>query len=238
MPSMQRIYAILIAHYRWILPCLLVALVAPWFTAIDLSITRYYFAWGKSHGQRFYNTPLVNFLYAYGPWPGLALFYVASLVAAASFFVSFFKHYRQAALCLTLSMILGSGIFIHAIFKDHWGRPRPKQVIEFGGSEPFRPFYKPNFSSNSGPTRSFPCGHCSTSFYFFSLALVLKRAHKQRAAVFTFVITLAWGALISWVRIAQGGHFFSDAVVSALIMWLSALFCDWVFYTREIGARK
>ncbi|WP_231909278.1 phosphatase PAP2 family protein [Candidatus Protochlamydia naegleriophila] len=37
-----------------------------------------------------------------------------------------------------------------------------------------------------------------------------------------WILTLFLGGALSLARIAQGGHFLSDILVSALIMWLTA----------------
>jgi lipid A 4'-phosphatase len=233
MGSMQQLQIFLNRHYRWIFPCLLVAIVAPVFTYIDLSAAQTFFEMGKVSGQDFYNNTFFNLLYRFGPWPALLLFFVATIAFVGSFFISYLKKYRRPALCLFLTMALGSGLIVHAVLKDHWGRPRPKQVIEFGGNQPFRPFYEPNLFDKTEPAKSFPCGHCSTGFYFFSLALILRRIGEYRLAKITFFTTLFWGGLIGLTRMVQGGHFFSDVVMAGLIMWLTALVCDWWVYSRR-----
>lgn len=233
---MQKIQTFLNTHYRWIFPCLLVALLAPAFTHIDLSAAQTFYEMGKSTGQEFYNTTFFRFLYRFGPWPALIVFFLAVFVLIGSLFIPRLKGYRKPAFCLFFTMALGSGLLVHAVFKDHWGRPRPKQVIEFGGNQQFRPFYEPNIFGKTEPTKSFPCGHCSTGFYFFSLALILRRIGEYRYAVITFAATILWGSLIGLARMAQGGHFFSDVVFAGLIMWLTALLCDWYFYTRRVSS--
>ena len=51
-------------------------------------------------------------------------------------------------------MAIGVGLFTHILLKDHWGRPRPKQVTQFGGTQEFHPFYKPNFFDQPQPSRA------------------------------------------------------------------------------------
>ena len=41
----------------------------------------------------------------------------------------------RPVLCLTLSLIVGPGILVNLILKDHWGRPRPVHVTMFGGTQ-------------------------------------------------------------------------------------------------------
>jgi len=113
-------------------------------------------------------------------------------------------------------------LFVTAAFY----RPRPKQVIEFGGIQEFRPFYQPNFFHQPEPSKSFTCGHCTMGFYFFALALVVRRLNYRKTFWITLMFAFALGIALSLARIGQGGHFFSDTLISALIMWLTAYACD------------
>lgn len=40
---------------------------------------------------------------------------------------------RRAAIFLLISLALGPGLLVNTVFKDHWGRARPSQIVEFGG---------------------------------------------------------------------------------------------------------
>ena len=41
--------------------------------------------------------------------------------------------WRRPALFLVLVAALGPGLLINVVFKDHYGRPRPREVQELGG---------------------------------------------------------------------------------------------------------
>jgi membrane-associated PAP2 superfamily phosphatase len=64
---------------------------------------------------------------------------------------------------LILSVVIGPGLIINAVFKDHWDRPRPRDVVEFGGMLQCTPA---PLRGESG--ESFLCGHCSVGFLFAS----------------------------------------------------------------------
>jgi lipid A 4'-phosphatase len=115
--------------------------------------------------------------------------------------------------------IVGSGLITNFLLKDHWGRPRPKQVLELGGSEPFAKVLTPNFEKIG---KSFPCGHATTGFVFFAASLVIRRSRPRLAAGF-FTAALTGGIVIGLARILQGGHFPSDVVWAAGIMWFTSL---------------
>ncbi|HBH49073.1 MAG TPA: PAP2 family protein, partial [Bacteroidales bacterium] len=42
---------------------------------------------------------------------------------------------RRWALMMILTIVLGPGLLVNATFKDNWGRPRPNEIVEFGGKE-------------------------------------------------------------------------------------------------------
>jgi lipid A 4'-phosphatase len=49
----------------------------------------------------------------------------------------------RAALFLILTLVLGPGLLVNVALKDHWARPRPGMVTEFGGTMVFRPWWDP-----------------------------------------------------------------------------------------------
>lgn len=182
----------------------------------------------NSHG--FVNNSLTQLVYTYGLLPGQITGILAGFCLFLSFFSNFWKKYKRETFFLTLALILGPGLLINAILKDHWGRPRPKQIIEFGGNQAFRPFYSPNFFAQPEPSKSFPCGHCSTGYYFFALGIVGVRLKKRYLALLGFTLGMAWGTILGVVRIAQGGHFFSDVLMSGLLIWLLTLILEKFIY--------
>lgn len=203
--------------WQVLLPLFIFFLFTPWSASLDQQITQIFY-----NNGRFASHPLLIFFYEYGFMPAWALAGLAAITWCGSYCFSFLKRWRQAALFLLLTLAIGPGLIIHAILKDHWGRPRPKQVIEYGGQQFFRAFYEPHFSQPE-PSKSFPCGHCSMGFYFFALALLGKHYQNKYLYYAGMGMALGLGGFLSFVRIAQGGHFFSDTLVSALIMWLIPL---------------
>lgn len=206
-------------HWPWILPLLAMMLLAPFTPWLDLTISRFFY----NPQTGFAVNAFYNFMFDWGTKPAFFLAVISFIIFCSSWFVPEYEKWRRVCLYLSLTLAVGSGIIVNLVLKDHWGRPRPKQVIEFGGFETFRPFYDPNFFSKSPePLKSFPCGHCAMGFYFFALAFAGKRLGNRTLYRWGIALTIILGVLLSYVRIAQGGHFFSDTVVSALIMWLTA----------------
>ena len=120
---------------------------------------------------------------------------------------------RRAALFLIVALVLGPGLIINTALKDHWGRARPSQIVEFGGTKHFTPALLP--SDQCARNCSFPAGHPAIGFYFLSFALLIP-AIRPRRLVFAGAIVA--GGLLGVMRMAQGGHFLSDVVFSGLIV--------------------
>lgn len=119
------------------------------------------------------------------------------------------KNVINFALVVYLALSIGPGIVVNVIFKEHWGRPRPYQVLRDGKS--YSPFWQPHF--NNKKDNSFPGGHASMGFFmgipFFAL-------NRRKQAV---VVSLLGGTIVGLVRILQGGHYFSDVVFSGIFVW-------------------
>ncbi|MGB8146371.1 MAG: phosphatase PAP2 family protein [Chromatiaceae bacterium] len=118
---------------------------------------------------------------------------------------------------LLLVLVLGPGLLVNGILKEHWGRARPLDCQEFGGTRAFSPAFVP--SDQGG--RSFSSGHASGSCYWVVVALVL--APRRRLWLW---LALGYSLLVAWARLAAGGHFLSDILVSWFIVALLAYWLD------------
>lgn len=221
-------------YLLWLIPLLLMAFIAPFTPWLDLEITNHFYHPENPAFERFSTGPTFDFLFNYGIFPGWVLFISATLLFLFSCVLKRFKKFYAPSLVLILTLIVGAGFITHFVLKDHWGRPRPKQTIEFGGTQDFRPFYSPNIFNDKEPAKSFPCGHCSMGFYFFALAVVGMRIKNKRLTYSGFALALFFGVLLGTARIMQGGHYFSDVLFGALIMWLTALAMDYLVYQEPL----
>lgn len=133
-------------------------------------------------------------------------------------------HLRQAfgANVLLLTLIVGPGLLINGVFKENWGRPRPRQVVELGGTQA----YVPPLQWGSGG-KSFPCGHCSVGFSLLALAVVASPAYRLPWVL----LALGLGTLIGVSRMAAGAHFASDVLWAAYLSFTAALLV-YVFLPR------
>lgn len=120
----------------------------------------------------------------------------------------------RAALFLAVTLALGPGVVTNLIFKDHWGRPRPIDVTEFGGDQPFMPWWDPR-----GPCAnncSFVAGEPSGAFWTLAPASLAPPQWRPLA----YGAAVAFGAGIGLLRIAGGAHFFTDVVFAGTFMFL------------------
>ena len=128
----------------------------------------------------------------------------------------------RAALYLAASLAIGPGLLVNTLFKDHWGRARPHQIVEFGGAAHYSRAVLP--ADQCARNCSFPSGHAALGFWLVAVAFVVPA--RWRGPVMAGA--LAAGALLGAMRIAQGAHFLSDVVAAAILVvcvniWLKRL---------------
>ena len=125
---------------------------------------------------------------------------------------------------LILVLAVGSGLVVNLLFKEEFGRARPRDVVEFQGDKQFTPAFV--ISDQCERNCSFSSGHGSAAFFTMAFAFLFRNRRKLLALTFTY------GCLVSSARIMAGGHFFSDNVISFFVM---ALTIDAFYYYFFIG---
>jgi len=159
-------------------------------------------------------------LYHLGTLPALVLSVLALIVAGVGSRGGTWEPWTKAGTYLVICMAIGPGLVVNLGLKDHWGRPRPREVSPFGGE------YSPEtvwIADPSSPGKSFPCGHCTMGFYFFAPGLLLWRFGRRRTAACVLAGAVIGGLLLGIARILQGGHFASDVLWGGGICWLVSL---------------
>jgi len=121
------------------------------------------------------------------------------------------------------ALAVGPGLVVNVGFKDHWGRARPRDVIEFSGDKRFTPALQP--TDQCKRNCSFVAGHPSVMFWLAALGF-LAADRKRRIQAFTLAIAL--GLFAGFGRIVQGGHFLSDVVFSGIVVFAVV----WLLATR------
>lgn len=130
----------------------------------------------------------------------------------------------RAILFLTATMALGPGLLVNVILKDHWDRPRPIDVTQFGGVEHFMPWWKPG--GDCPNNCSFVSGDVAGAFWTIAPAAL---APPQVRAV-AYGAALALGTAMAAVRVMAGGHFPSDVIFAGVFTFLIIWLCYALIY--------
>ena len=77
----------------------------------------------------------------------------------------------RAIVLMLVTLALAPGVVANLVLKEHWGRPRPIDVGEFGGAEHFRPWWDPR--GNCPKNCSFVAGEPSGAFWTLAAAAVV-----------------------------------------------------------------
>jgi len=126
----------------------------------------------------------------------------------------------RAALFLIATLALGPGLLTNLLLKDHWGRPRPIDIQQFGGDYRFKPWWDPR--GDCPNNCSFIAGEPSGAFWTLAPAALAPPPLQPLA----YGVALAFGVGLGALRIGAGAHFFSDVVFAGLLTYLLI----WVVY--------
>ncbi|MHA1821710.1 MAG: phosphatase PAP2 family protein [Promethearchaeota archaeon] len=151
------------------------------------------------------------------------------------------KIFVRYGLFVIFTIIIGAGIIVNFIFKEHWGRWRPLQTTLFGGTQPFYKLWEPAWliqPDSIGNGVSFSSGHpCSILvaigiFFVFNhpefivryfgeyrpYKLYLAMIIKYSALFFSFF----GGLIMGFARIVAGKHFASDVMYTFFFIYATA----------------
>lgn len=125
----------------------------------------------------------------------------------------------RAILFLTMTMALGPGLLVNVVLKDHWARPRPIDVTQFGGTEHFVAWWNPR--GDCPGNCAFVSGDVAGAFW--TIAPAALAPPQWRALAYGAALALGTGMAV--LRVMAGGHFVSDVVFAGvfafLIIWLT-----------------
>ena len=113
-----------------------------------------------------------------------------------------------SSLLLISTLITGPGLLVNGILKANWGRPRPTAVEAFGGDAPYVEVWR--ITDYCDGNCSFVSGEASAAIWLVTLALVVPIAWRNRTAI----VALLVAGTLSLNRVAFGGHFLSDVLIS------------------------
>jgi lipid A 4'-phosphatase len=192
------------------------------FPQLDLRVAQYFHdqtdASGLVFAWRIY--PPLMLARNYGLWittvlvaPAVAALIVKLILPRRKMFIA-----GRAVVFLIATLALAPGLLVNVGLKDHWGRPRPIDVTQFGGTQHFVPWWDP---------RGDCPGNCSfvsgdVAGVFWTVAPAALAPPQWRAMAYGAALTL--GAGMAVIRVMAGAHFVSDVVFAGvftfLIIWL------------------
>jgi len=106
------------------------------------------------------------------------------------------------------ALIAGPVILVNLIFKAIWGRPRPVHIEPFGGEHPFVGVWE--ITDYCASNCSFVSGEASSALWLITLVAIVPSRWRRAAMTLFLALALALGLN----RIAFGGHFLSDVLLS------------------------
>jgi lipid A 4'-phosphatase len=194
------------------------------FPEIDLQIGRAFYAGNRAFfGQSVGWVKVVRIAFA-------ASFYCAVVAAILGVILTrdrtrtwlglAFVHWVYLAICLAA----GPGLVANLGFKDHWGRARPKDIVEFGGTKKFTPpLIRTDQCDNNC---SFVSGEAASVFVPFYAIALLSPQHAPLLLAAGTVCGLAAGL----IRIVLGAHFLSDVIFAGIFMLLTVVLVHLAFF--------
>lgn len=173
---------------------------------------------------------ILGFLHTFARLFPIIVSIIVILFLLGSVFISKLRFKcRKEVFFVIMCLWIGPGLVVNFVFKDHWGRPRPVMVQEFAGDSVFqKPFV---ISNQCGKNCSFVCGDASMGFWAFAFMPLLATRRKKIIAFGTAIVA---GGGLGLMRIAQGGHFFSDVVFCGIFVYI----CTWAVYWAMYGSKK
>ena len=133
----------------------------------------------------------------------------------------------RRAVFLTGVMLIGPGLLVNLLLKDNWGRARPRNLVEFGGTLPYSKVWEivPYCKTNC----SFVSGEAAAAFALLATVWIVPERYRLKLAV----PLLSLVSLISFDRVMFGGHFLSDTMISWSLVLIVILVLDRLILRRK-----
>ena len=204
----------------WVGGLIVVTTILFWASDIDIAVARLFYSSGSPAGW-FLGGENVAWVFLEDTVPFLTwgLLLGPLLIFLAGLGWKRLRPWRMHAIYILLSVAVGPGLLVNTVFKAHFGRPRPRQTIEFGGEFKYLPVLVPGRNEDC---RSFASGHSSIGFAF-CVFYFLYRRKRPRLALGCLAFSIVLGLVIGVARMAVGAHFLSDVLWSGFFSYLVAL---------------
>ncbi len=126
---------------------------------------------------------------------------------------------RRRVIFIGLCIAISAGLVTNVMFKNNWGRARPRDVVEFNGTKQFTPAGV--IADQCKRNCSFVSGESSFAFSFLCFPL-LARAHRRK----WFLGVLVFASSVGFMRVAMGAHFLSDSLLAGFYTLLVILLIE------------
>jgi lipid A 4'-phosphatase len=190
----------------------------------DLRVARYFYAVEDAHHNMFAFRiyPPAMMARNLGLWVGSVLVAPAALALLVKLILPRRKLFipGRAVVFLIGTMILAPGLLVNVLLKDHWGRPRPIDVTQFGGNDQFVAWWDPR--GNCPSNCAFVSGDVSGAFW--TIAPAALAPPQWRALAYGAAVALGTG--MAAIRVMAGAHFPSDVIFAGVFTFLVI----WVVY--------
>jgi len=121
---------------------------------------------------------------------------------------------------LIATLALGPGLLVNVVLKDHWGRPRPIDVTQFGGAQHYVTWWDPR--GDCPGNCSFVSGDVAGAIWTMAPAALTPPPWRALA----YGAALVFTAGMATIRVMAGGHFVSDVIFAGVFTFLIV----WVMY--------
>ena len=187
------------------------------FPGVDRAVSGIFYVEGA--GFALTADPALHLLRNLGMLATTAVVVTAILALAAPFCVTWrlIDLKPHAALYLLAVYAIGPGLIVNAFLKNGFGRPRPRNILEFGGDAAFTNVW--TVVGGCVGNCSFTSGEASAAAAILALVFVVPR----RWRLVTGMLLTLFAAEVSISRIAFGGHFLSDTLLSWIVVLLVAV---------------
>jgi membrane-associated PAP2 superfamily phosphatase len=190
-----------------------VGLTFGFYPELDLKISAWFF---EHVGWRTFDTSGWDMLRDVAMW---VIVLIAAPAAIALAIKLIRPHTRllvpgRAIILLLGTLALGPGLMTNVFLKDHWGRSRPADIVQFRGPDRFTPWW--DWRGDCTNNCSFVAGEPSGAFWTLAPAAVTPAAWRAYATTAAVLFGIGVGAL----RMAFGAHFLTDVVFAGVFTFL------------------
>lgn len=223
------------ANHLWFWPLLLLILgtILFWVTRLDLVVSGIFFypgPWCEWWGDQDIS---IRLLHRWGEYVAYLVVAVGLMLMVGSWIKHSMRKYRRIGAFILTAMILGT-FTVNSLLKENFGRPRPRDIQEFGFQETFQPVLVPGTSPSGS---SFPSGHAAAGFYLIYLYFAFRDRWPRTARCFVAAGMLI-GSTLGFARVTQGGHFLSDVLWAFGVVYFIGYLVYRFWYARAPALSK